>query len=269
MRDAGWGGDARLAGLAIAAGSAAAAPPSSFASSSDKPPTATPKTTRSKAAERLETLMAQRDKQKMLLSMDGMVSRLPDKGRSIEVRIEALEKEIAAAKAELKAKYGAGAPATEASKSAAMAALDAHIARATPARAPPSDKTVQGASEEPRGDGGSDPEVKGAASPRDTDDGVAGDDGEDGDEEVVDVTACADDESIAGTDDGDDAGSSPARSTPAPAPPHSVAAVAAAPGDVEDAAESSDEVFDTAPSTPTGAREVDDLSAMLDGMGVR
>ena len=264
--DAGWGGDARLAGLAIAAGSAAAAPPSSFASSSDKPPTATPKTTRSKAAERLETLMAQRDKQKMLLSMDGMVSRLPDKGRSIEVRIEALEKEIAAAKAELRAKHGAGVPATEASKSAAMAALDAHIARATPARAPPSDKTVQGASEEPRGDGGSDPEVKGAASPRDTDDGVAGDAGEDGDEEVVDVTACADDESIAGTDDGDDAGSSPARSTPAPAPPPSVAV---APGDVEDAAESSDEVFDTAPSTPTGAREVDDLSAMLGGMGVR
>ena len=54
--------------------------------------------------------MAQRDKQKMLLSMDGMVSKLPDKGRSIEVRIEALEKEIAAAKAELKAKYGAGRP---------------------------------------------------------------------------------------------------------------------------------------------------------------
>ena len=213
--------------------------------------------------------MAQRDKQKMLLSMDGMVSRLPDKGRSIDVRIEALEKEIAAAKAELRAKHGAGVPATEASKSAAMAALDAHIARATPARAPPSDKTVQGASEEPRGDGGSDPEVKGAASPRDTDDGVAGDDGEDGDdgdEEAVDVTACADDESIAGTDDGDDAGLSPARSTPAPAPPPSVAV---APGDVEDAAESSDEVFDTAPSTPTGAREVDDLSAMLDGMGVR
>ena len=166
--------------------------------------------------------MAQRDKQKMLLSMDGMVSRLPDKGRSIEVRIEALEKEIAAAKAELRAKHGAGVPATEASKSAAMAALDAHIARATPARAPLSDKTVQGASEEPRGDGGSDPEVKGAASPRDTDDGVdgdAGDDGDDGDEEAVDVPACADDESIAGTDDGDDAGSSPTRSTTAPAPP--------------------------------------------------
>ena len=84
-----------------------------------------------------------------------MVSRLPDKGRSIEVRIEALEKEIAAAKAELRAKYGAGAPSTEASKSAAMAALDAHIARSAPARAPPRDETVQGASEEPRGDGGS------------------------------------------------------------------------------------------------------------------
>ena len=265
--DAGWGGDARLAGLAIAAGSAAAAPPSSFASSSrpleaEKPP----KTTRSKAAERLETLMAQRDKQKMLLSMDGMVSKLPDKGRSIEVRIEALEKEIAAAKAELKAKYGAGAPASEASKSAAMAALDAHIARSAPARAPPRDETVQGASEEPRGDGGSDPEVEGAASSaRDGNDaGDAGGSYAEEDEEL-DVTAGADDESIAGTDDGDDAGSSPARSTPAPAPPPSVASG----DDEEDAGETSDEVFETAPSTPTGAREVDDLSAMLGGMGVR
>ena len=39
--------------------------------------------------------------------------------------------------------------------------------------------------------------------------------------------------------------------------------------DEEDAGETSDEVFETAPSTPTGAREVDDLSAMLGGMGVR
>lgn len=284
--DAGWGGDARLAGLAIAAGSAVAAPPSSFASSSratQRSPNP-PKTTRSKAAERLETLMAQRDKQKMLLSMDGMVSRLPDKGRSIEVRIEALEKEIAAAKAELRAKHGAGAPSAEATKSAAMAALDAHIVRSAPARSPPP-KTAQGASEEPRGDGGSNHEVEGAASPasagddggagdaRDAGDagdaGVAGDAGDAGDEEV-DVTAGADDESIAGTDDGDDVVSSPARSTPAPAPPPSVAAVAVASGDDgEDAGKSSDEVFDTVPGTPTGAREVDDLSAMLGGMGVR
>ena len=264
--DAGWGGDARLAGLAIAAGSAAAAPPSSFASSSDKPPTATPKTTRSKAAERLETLMAQRDKQKMLLSMDGMVSRLPDKGRSIEVRIEALEKEIAAAKAELRAKHGAGVPATEASKSAAMAALDAHIARATPARAPPSDKTVQGASEEPRGDGGSAPRSKAPRARGTRTTGSPRTAREDGDEEAVDVTACADDESIAGTDDGDDAGSSPARSTTAPAAPPSVAV---APGDVEDAAQILRRGLRHRSQHPTGAREVDDLSAMLGGMGVR
>ena len=87
--DAGWGGDARLAGLAIAAGSAVAAPPTSFAAPKPetKPPPTTPKTSRSKAAEKLTSLMAQRDKQKMLLSMDSMVSKLPDKGKSIEARV--------------------------------------------------------------------------------------------------------------------------------------------------------------------------------------
>ena len=113
-----------------------------------------------------------------------------------------------------------------------MAALDAHIARSAPARAPPRDETVQGASEEPRGDGGSDPEVEGAASSaRDGNDaGDAGGSYAEEDEEL-DVTAGADDESIAGTDDGDDAGSSPARSTPAPAPlpPLSLAPVALPP----------------------------------------
>ena len=273
--DAGWGGDARLAGLAIAAGSAVAAPPTSFAAPKPetKPPPTTPKTSRSKAAEKLTSLMAQRDKQKMLLSMDSMVSKLPDKGKSIEARVGVLDGEIASAKAELRARHGAGVPASEASKSAAMAALDSHIAETAPAIANKS-AVKDSANYKPELVKDDDEAVEDLNA-----DGVAeamSDDDEGEDEVVEEVDITAGPESIAGTDDGDgDGDEEPTRSSPAPAAPEGEMADLHLHLDLgldlartDSNGSNADDAFETAPSSPTDSKEVDDLSAMLGGMGV-
>ena len=161
--------------------------------------------------------MAQRDKQKMLLSMDSMVSKLPDKGKSIEARVGVLDGEIASAKAELRARHGAGVPASEASKSAAMAALDSHIAETAPAIANKS-AVKDSAKYKPELVKDDDEAVEDLNA-----DGVAeamSDDDEGEDEVVEEVDITAGPESIAGTDDGDgDGDEEPTPSSPAPAAP--------------------------------------------------
>ena len=125
-----------------------AAPPSSFASAAKSPnPISTlgaAATTRSKAIEKLEKLKSQRDKQEVLLDMPQMLKKLPDKGKSIVTRIDALNQEIATLEAEAYAKHGVGTKPTT-PKPAAMAALDAHVARR---RASADSLRVRGQSEE-------------------------------------------------------------------------------------------------------------------------
>ena len=101
--DAGWGGDAQLGALAAAAGSALAVPPKSFGAAAKRRDAFS---TADKAASKLATLKATRDKQELLLDMPQMLKKLPDNGKSIVTRIDALNKEIAELEAERRAKYG-------------------------------------------------------------------------------------------------------------------------------------------------------------------
>ena len=217
--------------------------------------------------------MAQRDKQKMLLSMDSMVSKLPDKGKSIEARVGVLDGEIASAKAELRARHGAGVPASEASKSAAMAALDSHIAETAPAIANKS-AVKDSAKYKPELVKDDDEAVEDLNA-----DGVAeamSDDDEGEDEVVEEVDITAGPESIAGTDDGDgDGDEEPTPSSPAPAAPVTEGEMADLHlglgldlARTDSNGSNADDAFETAPSSPADSKEVDDLSAMLGGMGV-
>tara|TARA_B110000977_G_scaffold142414_1_gene180679 strand:- start:16508 stop:17728 length:1221 start_codon:yes stop_codon:yes gene_type:complete len=127
--DSGWGGDAQLGMLAAAAGSALAATPASFAitnakaknpvvasvvdkrgslSPSSKSSSAPMDATKNKAMEKLLNLKSQKEKQELLLDMPGMLRKLPDKGKSISERIDALTVEIEAMEKEVKAKYDEG-----------------------------------------------------------------------------------------------------------------------------------------------------------------
>ena len=133
--DSGWGGDAQLGILAAAAGAAVAAPPSSFASAAKSPnPISTlgaAATTRSKAIEKLEKLKSQREKQEVLLDMPQMLKKLPDKGKSIVTRIDALNQEIATLEAEVYAKHGVGTKPTTPKPAASAAASTASAASST------------------------------------------------------------------------------------------------------------------------------------------
>ena len=90
----------------------------------------------------------------------------------------------------------------------------------------------------------------------------------------MDITAGP--ESIAGTDDGDgDGDEEPTRSSPAPAAPEGEMADLHLHLDLgldlartDSNGSNADDAFETAPSSPTDSKEVDDLSAMLGGMGV-
>jgi phosphate-selective porin len=96
------------------------------------------------------------------------------------------------------------------------------------------------------------------------------DEGEDEVVEEVDITAGP--ESIAGTDDGDgDGDEEPTPSSPAPAAPDGETADLHLGLDLartDSNGSNTDDAFETAPSSPTDSKEVDDLSAMLGGMGV-
>ena len=112
-----------------AAGSALAATPASFAitnakaknpvvasvvdkrgslSPSSKSSSAPMDATKNKAMEKLLNLKSQKEKQELLLDMPGMLRKLPDKGKSISERIDALTVEIEAMEKEVKAKYDEG-----------------------------------------------------------------------------------------------------------------------------------------------------------------
>jgi|TARA_B110000503_G_scaffold59568_1_gene94933 hypothetical protein len=121
--DSGWGGDAQLGILAAAAGSALAATPASFAAAgketsvkrvvdkrgslSPGKPAAAPSTnpTQTKLQEKLFLLKAQKEKQESLLGMPGVLKKLPDKGKSIVERIDALTDEIETAEAAIAGKH--------------------------------------------------------------------------------------------------------------------------------------------------------------------
>ena len=100
------------------------------------------------------------------------------------------------------------------------------------------------------------------------------DEGEDEVVEEVDITAGP--ESIAGTDDGDgDGDEEPTPSSPAPAAPVTDGEMADLHLDLgldlartDSNGSNADDAFETAPSSPADSKEVDDLSAMLGGMGV-
>ena len=64
--------------------------------------------TKRKATEKLRALRLQKEKQETLLDMPGMLRRLPDKGKSIVERIDALAAEIETLEAEVAAKHGSG-----------------------------------------------------------------------------------------------------------------------------------------------------------------
>ena len=90
----------------------------------------------------------------------------------------------------------------------------------------------------------------------------------------MDITAGP--ESIAGTDDGDgDGDEEPTPSSPAPAAPVTDGEMADLHLDLgldlartDSNGSNADDAFETAPSSPADSKEVDDLSAMLGGMGV-
>ena len=137
--DSGWGGDAQLGALAAAAGSALAATPASFAvaakaKSSSAAALAEPRgadanapvgspanATKRKATEKLRALRLSKEKQETLLDMPGMLKRLPDKGKSIVERIDAITAEIETLEAEVAAKHGPVAGETRASPASPIA----------------------------------------------------------------------------------------------------------------------------------------------------
>jgi len=150
--DSGWGGDAQLGVLAAAAGSALAATPASFAlaAKAKSPPAALAEprgadarapeasptnATKRKATEKLRALRLQKEKQETLLDMPGMLRRLPDKGKSIVERIDALAAEIETLEAEVAAKHGSEASGETRAPPASPAA--AAPAAATPESAKP------------------------------------------------------------------------------------------------------------------------------------
>ena len=244
--DSGWGGDAQLGILAAAAGAAVAAPPSSFASAAKSPnPISTlgaAATTRSKAIEKLEKLKSQRDKQEVLLDMPQMLKKLPDKGKSIVTRIDALNQEIATLEAEVYAKHGVGTKPTT-PKPAASAASVASSAASTAS----STASASAASPKKR------PEPSPVAPPL-TAESVASDS-----PSISGTVEGSPVESIAGTIESE----SPA---PFAATPPATSLTRAVSGS---SAESTDG-FQTAPSSPAGDTGVgmDRLTEMMGGMGV-
>ena len=151
--DSGWGGDAQLGMLAAAAGSALAATPASFAvaakaknplaafaeprgANANAPAVSPANATKRKATEKLRALRLQKEKQETLLDMPGMLKRLPDKGKSIVERIDALTAEIETLEAEVAAKHG-----TEGGETRAPPASPA-VAAAAEKRPAPTPATV-------------------------------------------------------------------------------------------------------------------------------
>ena len=248
--DSGWGGDAQLGILAAAAGAAVAAPPSSFASAAKSPnPISTlgaAATTRSKAIEKLEKLKSQRDKQEVLLDMPQMLKKLPDKGKSIVTRIDALNQEIATLEAEVYAKHGVGTKPTTpkpAAPSAAPSAASASSA-ATPTKRP-----------EPS-----------PVAPPLTAESIASDS-----PSVAGTVEESPGESIAGTIESE----SPAAFAATPSAASTILAASVAPSTsfartVSGSSTESGDGFQTAPSSPAGDAgvEMDRLAEMMGGMGV-
>ena len=244
--DSGWGGDAQLGILAAAAGAAVAAPPSSFASAAKSPnPISTlgaAATTRSKAIEKLEKLKSQRDKQEVLLDMPQMLKKLPDLGKSIVTRIDALNQEIATLEAEVYAKHGVGTKPTT-PKPAASAASAASSAASTAS----STASASAASPKKR------PEPSPVAPP------------------LTAESVASDSPSISGTVEG-----SPVESIAGTIESESPAPFAATPQatsltrSVSGSSAESGDGFQTAPSSPAGDTGVgmDRLTEMMGGMGV-
>jgi len=242
--DSGWGGDAQLGILAAAAGAAVAAPPSSFASAAKSPnPISTlgaAATTRSKAIEKLEKLKSQREKQEVLLDMPQMLKKLPDKGKSIVTRIDALNQEIATLEAEVYAKHGVGTKPTTPKPAASAAASTASAASSTASAA-------SAASPKKR------PEPSPVAPP------------------LTAESVASDSPSISGTVEG-----SPVESIAGTIESESPAPFAVTPPatsltrTVSGSSAESRDGFQTAPSSPAGDTgvEMDRLTEMMGGMGV-
>ena len=178
--DSGWGGDAQLGALAAAAGSALAATPASFAvaakaerqttaalapargadARADANETSPANATKRKATEKLRALRLAKEKQETLLDMPGMLKRLPDKGKSIVERIDALAAEIETLEAEVAAKHGPRGPGDShgGDASAASPAPEASVAAASRASArfdhSPAAALVSPAPSSRRGSGG-------------------------------------------------------------------------------------------------------------------
>ena len=221
-----------------------AAPPSSFASAAKSPnPISTlgaAATTRSKAIEKLEKLKSQREKQEVLLDMPQMLKKLPDKGKSIVTRIDALNQEIATLEAEVYAKHGVGTKPTTPKPAASAATSTASAASSTASAA-------SAASPKKR------PEPSPVAPPL-TAESVASDS-----PSISGTVEGSPVESIAGTIESE----SPA---PFAATPPATSLTRAVSGS---SAESTDG-FQTAPSSPAGDTGVgmDRLTEMMGGMGV-
>jgi SNF2 family DNA or RNA helicase len=250
--DSGWGGDAQLGILAAAAGAAVAAPPSSFASAAKSPnpisALGAAATTRSKAIEKLEKLKSQRDKQEVLLDMPQMLKKLPDKGKSIVTRIDALNQEIATLEAEVYAKHGVGTKPTTPKPAASSAASAASAATAASAVTP----TKR-------------PETSPVAPPL-TVESIASDS-----PSVAGTVEESPGESIAGTVESE----SPAPFAATPSAALTTLAVSGAPSTsfartVSGSSTESGDGFQTAPSSPAGDTGVgmDRLAEMMGGMGV-
>jgi hypothetical protein len=92
--------------------------------------------TKRKATEKLRLLRLSKEKQETLLDMPGMLKRLPDKGKSIVERIDALTVEIQTLEAEIEAKHGTEGGETKPPPPASPAAAAAAAADKKPAPTP-------------------------------------------------------------------------------------------------------------------------------------